>query len=149
MVALPAIDFHVHVEHGIGYACRVVRKARAAGCTVLVHSDEPERLARLDQALWTFSILDFLPHVDADSALAPRTPVWLSAAPVQGPGRQRDVLVLLGEQPVAGFRDWFPSFSRVIDIVEAGDEPTARGRDRFRAYRDAGFAPRRHEIPAT
>lgn len=144
----PTIDFHVHVEHAVGYACRVVRKIRSAGLTALVVCSDPGRLARLDQALWTFSVLDFLPHVDIDSPLAARTPVWLSRAPRPGSDR-RDVLVLLDDAPAPGFRDWFPAFSRVIEIVEAGDESTARGRERFRAYRDAGFAPRLHEIPAS
>jgi DNA polymerase-3 subunit chi len=154
--ALPPIDFHVQVEHAVGYACRVVRKARSAGCTVLVHSADTERLARMDQALWTFSVLDFLPHVDAHSPLAGRTPVWLSAQAVvppdgagngSAPATVRDVLLLLDEHPVQGFRDWFPAFGRVIDLVEAGEGPMARGRERFRAYREAGFAPRLHEIP--
>jgi len=57
------IDFHFNVDHPVNYACRVVRKARHAGKTVLVYTRDAPRQARLDLALWTFSALDFLPHV--------------------------------------------------------------------------------------
>ena len=72
------VDFHFNVDHRLQYACRVTRKARAAGKTVLAYAREPDRLARFDAALWTFSALDFLPHVYADSPLATDTPIVLT-----------------------------------------------------------------------
>ncbi len=137
------IDFHFNVDHRIGYACRVVRKALGAGKTVLVFSRDAARLSRFDLALWTFSALDFLPHADADSPLADQTPVWLARAPIDA---ARDVLILLDDAPAPQFDTWFPRFSRVIDIVssDAGDRAQARGR--FKTYRDAGWSPIAHEV---
>jgi DNA polymerase-3 subunit chi len=141
------IDFHVNVEHPVIHACRVVRKALSQQRTVLVYSRDAQRLSRLDSALWTFSALDFLPHVYADSALAGRTPVWLSlSAPLEC---ARDMLLLFDEQPAPDFDRWFGRFGRVIEIVstEPGDRLQARAR--FKAYRERGFAPCAHEIPAS
>ena len=45
------VDFHFNVEHRLQYACRVVRRARAADCRVLLFSRDADRLARLDTAL--------------------------------------------------------------------------------------------------
>jgi len=140
------IDFHVDVEHPLIHACRVVRKALNQRLTVLVYSRDAQRLSRLDSALWTFSALDFLPHVYADSALAQRTPVWLSlSAPLERP---RDLLVLLDEEPVPGFDRWFARFARVIEVVSREPEDRARARKRFKSYREQGFAPCVHEIAA-
>jgi DNA polymerase-3 subunit chi len=139
----PAIDFHVNVEHRVHYACRVVRKARSAGKTVLVYSRDDERRARLDLALWNFSALDFLPHVTLPSPLAPQTPVWLSAAPAEAP---RDLLLLLDDAPAPDFARWFASFERVIEVVSTQADDRARARARFKAYRDAGFTPVAHEV---
>jgi len=139
----PTIDFHVNVEHCIAYACRVVRKARGAGHTVLVFCRDDERRSRLDLALWTFSALDFLPHVDLPSPLAAHTPVWLCRTP---PAARRDLLLLLDDEPAPQFADWFPQFDRVIDVVSADPQQRALGRTRFRAYRDAGFSAVAHEI---
>ena len=141
--ARPAIDFHVNVDHRIHYACRVVRKARSAGRTVLVYSSDGERRARMDLALWNFSALDFLPHVTLPSPLAPQTPVWLSAAPADA---RRDLLLLLDDDPAPDFAGWFTSFERVIEVVGAEEDDRARARARFKAYRDAGFAPVVHEV---
>jgi DNA polymerase-3 subunit chi len=139
----PAIDFHFNVDHCVGYACRVVRKARSAGRTVLVYSRDEQRLARVDLALWTFSALDFLPHVGLPSPLAGQTPVWLSSTQAEG---TRDILLLLEDEPVRDFDRWFPRFARVIDVVSCDTNDRALARVRFKTYRDAGFATRSHEI---
>ncbi len=137
------IDFHFNVDHRIGYACRVVRKALGAGKTVLVFSRDAARLARFDLALWTFSALDFLPHVDAGSPLADQTPVWLAHTPIES---ARDVLILLDDAPAPQFDAWFPRFARVIDIVSGDAEDRAQARVRFKTYRDAGWSPVAHEV---
>jgi DNA polymerase III subunit chi len=139
------IDFHFNVEHGVTYACRVLRKARSAGKTALVYSRDAERLARLDIALWTFSALDFLPHVRWPSPLATRTPIWLSGMRAEG---ARDLLVLLDDEAAPEFAAWFPEFDKIIDIVSTDADDRARARQRFKTYRDAGFAPVAHEIGA-
>ncbi len=140
------IDFHFNVDHPILHACRVVRKALGQQRTVLLFSRDAQRLSRLDAALWTFSALDFLPHVYADSALAASTPVWLGLDAT--PERRRDVLVLMDDDVVPDFESWFAGFSRVIEIVSGEADDRARARLRFKAYRDRGFAPRAHEIAA-
>jgi DNA polymerase-3 subunit chi len=137
-----ALDFHFKVDHPVIHACRVIRKALGNGRTVLVFSRDAQQLARLDSALWTFSALDFLPHVYADSELAPSTPVWLSMTPVQ----DRDLLLLLDDEPAPDFEHWFERFERVIEIVSNEDEDRARARVRFKAYRERGFEPRSYEI---
>ncbi len=140
------VDFHFNVDHSIGYACRVVRKARSAGKTVLVFSRDDERRSRLDLALWTFSALDFLPHVELPSELAAVTPIWLSPTM---PDAGRDLLLLLDDEPLPQFDSWFPRFEKVIEVVSADPEDRALARRRFKAYRDAGLAPVAHEVGAS
>ncbi len=139
------VDFHVNVDDALLYACRVVRKARAGSQTVLVQCGDAERLARLDTALWTFSALDFLPHVRAGSPLAARTPVWLTLDPVPA---GLDLLLRLDAEAPPGFEAWFGGFGRVIEVVsrEAGERERARGR--FRAYRERGLEPAVHDLGA-
>ena len=137
------LDFHFNVDHRLQYACRVVRKARAANKTVLVVARDGDRLARFDAALWTFSPLDFVPHVPADSPLATETPVLLSReAPV---AHARDVLLLLDDTAPEGFKELFARFERVIEVVSRDDEDRAKARVRFKLYRDSGLQPQVHE----
>jgi DNA polymerase III subunit chi len=140
------LDFHVNVAHRLLYACKVVRKVRSAGRSVLVFTSDPDRLGRFDTALWTFSALDFLPHVPAGSPLAGVTPIWLTPRPLP---RARDVLVLLDDAVAPDFEPWFAGFERVIEVVSQDDDDRAAARARYKAYKRAGLAPATHEAAGT
>eukprot|EP01037_Dinobryon_pediforme_P038112 gene38112-45942_t len=73
------IDFHSNVPNKLAYACRLVRKARAAQCKIVLLGSNSSELSQLDQLLWTFSEQDFLPHVHAGDPLAAQTDIILSA----------------------------------------------------------------------
>ena len=133
------VDFHFNVDHRLQYACRVVRKARGAGKSVLAFAREPDRLARFDAALWTFSALDFLPHVYADSPLAASTPILLTLQAETAHGR--DVLLNLDDDTPPEFERWFARFERVIEVVSLDDADRRLARARFNAYRQAGIEP--------
>jgi DNA polymerase-3 subunit chi len=138
------IDFHFNVEHRLHYACRVVRRARASDCRVLLFTRDTDRLARLDAALWTFSALDFVPHVDAASPLAARTPVLLAAS-LEGLGAACPVLVNLDDEVPPELPSLNGRFERLIEIVSRDDDDRLRARERFRVYREAGYAPQAHD----
>lgn len=140
----PKIDFHFGVDHRIHYACRVVRKARAADMTVLAYTRDAGTLARFDTALWTFSALDFLPHVYADSPLAAATPIVLSLDAAGAPARQ--VLLNLDDDVPPDFEVFFGRFERVIEVVSVDADDRSRARQRFRRYRECGFEPVAHEV---
>ncbi len=139
------IDFFFNVEHRLHYACRVVRKARGAGKSVLAYTRDADRLARFDAALWTFSALDFLPHVYADSALAAETPIVLTLKPQP---LARDVLLNLDDEPPPAFQSFFGSFERVIEVVSRDDADRLAARARVKHYRDAGLVPTMHDMAA-
>jgi DNA polymerase-3 subunit chi len=138
------IDFHFNVEHRLQYACRVVRRARSADCRVLLFTRDADRLARIDMALWTFSALDFVPHVHVDSPLAARTPVLLASS-LDGENGGCQVLVNLDDEAPPRMPELAGRFERLIEIVSREDEDRRRARERFRAYRDAGFEPQAHD----
>lgn len=143
-IRTPKIDFHFGVDHRIHYACRVVRKARAADMTVLAYARDAAMLARFDAALWTFSALEFLPHVYADSPLAAATPIVLTLDAGNAPARQ--VLLNLDDDVPPAFEAWFGRFERVIEVVSVDADDRSRARRRFRRYRECGFEPVAHEV---
>jgi DNA polymerase-3 subunit chi len=139
------IDFHFNVEDRLQYACRVVRKARAAEKSVLAYAREPARLARFDAALWIFSALDFVPHVYVDSPLATHTPVLLTLdATLEAPAR--DVLLNLDDDVPPGFSALLGRFERMIEVVSRDEGDRLRARERFKSYRAAGIEPNRFEM---
>jgi DNA polymerase-3 subunit chi len=135
------IDFHVGATDKLGYAARLVRKACGSGVKVTVTAPQ-ELLERFDVKLWTFSQLDFTPHVFVDSPLAAQTPVLLASDPKQSPWHE--VLINLGER----VPDGFAAFERLIELVGGEEAEKAAGRERYRHYRDRGYALSTHEIDA-
>lgn len=132
--SMTRIDFHSDVSDKIAYACRLVRKARTANCQVVVLAADNRQLAALDEALWTFSEQDFLPHVAAGDPLAPQTPIILTASDdVELPHRQ--VLINLSDATPAHFA----SFERMFEIVSNDEADKAAGRERYRFYHQRGY----------
>jgi DNA polymerase-3 subunit chi len=138
------VDFHFNVEHRLQYACRVVRRARSADRRVLLYSRDADRLSRLDTALWTFSALDFVPHVAVDSPLADRTPVLLASS-LAGAAPDCAVLVNLDDEVPPALPSLQGRFERLIEIVSRDDDDRRLARERFRLYREAGFEPQAHD----
>lgn len=141
---MPRIDFHFNVDHRVRYACRVTRKARSAGKRIVVCARDVERIAQFDTALWTFSALDFLPHVYVESPLAAGTPVLLTVDPGAAP--ESDVLLTLDDEVLPEFARLAERYERVIEVVSREDEDRARARLRFKLYKDMGFAPTAFEV---
>lgn len=127
------IDFHTNVGDAVLYACRLARKAYLAGQPVVVLA-EPARIRTFDERLWTFSPLDFVPHCAADSVLAARTPVVLATDLEAAPHHQ--VLLNLG----ASVPQRFARFERLLEVVGNTEEELVAGRERYRFYRDRGYA---------
>lgn len=128
------IDFHSNVPDKIAYACRLVRKARAANCRIVLLAGDSSQLATLDEALWTFSELDFLPHAMAGDALAENSPVILAdndgvALP------HHDILINLSDKTP----DHFARFERMFEIISSDDSDKLAGRERYRFYQQRGY----------
>jgi DNA polymerase-3 subunit chi len=131
------IDFHTNVGDPLAYACRLARKAYLSGKPLVVLA-EPQRLAAFDEQLWTFQPLEFVPHCMAKSPLAEDTPVVLTSNLDEAPHHQ--VLVNLGAPVPAQFA----RFERLVEIVGSDGDELAAGRERFRFYRDRGYAIETH-----
>lgn len=133
------IDFHSNVPDTLGYVCRLLRKAYGAGQKVVVHG-APRQLSQLDQQLWTFSALDFLPHCGLDSPHAAVTPIVLAATLENVPHHQ--ILVNLDAEAPAQFA----SFERLIEVVGVSADERESGRARYRFYRERGYPLTHHDI---
>jgi DNA polymerase III subunit chi len=122
-------------------ACRITEKAWRAGSTVLIQHGDPAALGALDEMLWVGNEHSFIPHEIASEA--PRltgTPVILNTG--SGPTEPVDVLINLTPQLPAR-----PELAtRIIEIIDTDPARRAAGRERFKAYRERGFALETHEL---
>ena len=135
------VAFHFNVPDKLAYSCRLLRKAWGSGAQVVLMA-EPGMLNRLDQLLWTFSALEFLPHcqVSAPAATLTASRVLLTTTLEDCP--HHDVLVNLGQAVPAGFE----RFERFIELVSSADEDRVAGRSRWKHYADRGYALKRYDL---
>lgn len=124
------IDFHTNIPDKLGYACRLVRKAYAARGKVVLLAETSDQADQLNEALWTLSGTDFIPHVMAGDPLAPETPVIVTFDE-RAELPHRDMLVNLTRRTPEGF----DRFARVFEIISTDEEDAAAGRARYVAYR--------------
>jgi DNA polymerase-3 subunit chi len=139
---MPSIAFHFNAPSKLAYACRLLRKAAGSGSTLAVLGEEA-LLAKLDEQLWSFSALDFVPHGRFDlmstEQRAP-TPIWLCRTADQGHGRQ--VLVNLTQ----AVPEHFEAFERVIEVVSQEEADKRSARLRWKHYTERGHEIVRHDL---
>ncbi len=128
------IDFHSNVPDKIAYACRLTRKARAANCQIVLLVKDRQDLMTLDQALWTFSELEFLPHVIAGDPLSASTPIILTDRDDTDLPHHHVLVNLSAATPAH-----FARFERMFEIVSSDEEDKAAGRARYRFYQQRGY----------
>lgn len=132
------IDFHLNSADRLQYACRLVRRIRRAEQNVVVFAD-PLTIAEFDRLLWSFSQLDFIPHVFVGDPLASRTPVLLCSEALDTPHSDN----LLNLSPTTP--PFFSRFERLFEVVGKGERDLAQARDRWRFYRDRGYPLNTHQ----
>jgi DNA polymerase III subunit chi len=136
------IAFHFNAPDRLGYACRLLRKATATGARVVV-TGQSQMLRELDQALWTFAPLEFVPHcygAGAGEGVVGRSPVVLAEEPDSAP--HQHVLVNLGGPVPQGFE----RFERLSEVVTGDDSDRQQARLRWKHYADRGYAITRHDL---
>lgn len=94
----------------------------------------------MDELLWTFRDVSFVPHAVAGETDANSVSVVVGHA--ETPPDEHEVLVNLSH-PVPLF---FSRFERVVEIVGADAEAKTAARERFRFYKERGYPLESHNI---
>lgn len=140
------VDFAFGAPHRLRMGCDVVHKHYLAGRSVVVYTQDEQRLSTFDRLLWSYDPLAFIPHVYADDPLAADTPIILTSAPPVAPANQptaADTWLLnldLACPPNA------QAFTRILEIVSQHEQDKAAARERWLAYKEAGYDVRAHDV---
>ncbi len=138
------VDFYLLGNGGDSrelFACRLTEKAWRLGHRVYLFTPDPPAALELDNLLWTFSQGSFVPHtVYKNAADAEANPVLIGHD--EPPADIHDVLVSLAPD----VPPWFSRFARVAELVGADESEKARARERFRFYRERGYALETHNL---
>jgi DNA polymerase-3 subunit chi len=138
------IDFYLLAETGRRSrdqaACEIVHKAYRNEHEIYVQVDDPGRAAEIDELLWTFRDISFVPHALLGDASMGEVPVVISDTCPSS--EYDDVLVnLANEVPEA-----FAQFQRVVEIVDTDESARQLARARYGFYRDRGYQLHTHDL---
>ncbi|MCP1660150.1 DNA polymerase III subunit chi [Neisseria perflava] len=136
---MPKATFYTHVAHPAAFACRLAARAVRDGGCVLVWSDNPDTITRLDRDLWQNEPESFIPHeIWQTGSAMPSETLLLLASGHQLPALPENITVLNLSPDFWTAAPVLPD--RVLEIVGDGLEDLADARERFKAYRQSGFA---------
>jgi DNA polymerase-3 subunit chi len=137
------VDFYLLPEAGDlarwRYACRLAEKAVDRGHRVQIRTGSSGESAKLDELLWTFSDKVFLPHEVATSPSHPLVKVVVNDQPATAPV---EVVINVSSQPI----DARPEVARIAEVVDADETSKRAARDRYRFYREHGYALETHHL---
>ncbi len=136
------ITFYFNAPDKMDVARRLAAKAFSGGQQTLVYTTDPDQAHLADQSFWTAQHLTFLPHVPCGHPLAEETPILIGDDPARL--QQANVLINLDREPPA----FFGRFDRLLEIVTADPEDRARARERFRYFKERGYALETHDLGA-
>lgn len=134
------ISFYSHAADKLSVARQLVAKALSQKLNVLVYAPDETVAADIDRLLWTQPALSFIPHCRDSSPLAASTPVIIGENADALPSA--DVLINLGDEPPPVFS----RFERLMEIVTEDENDVAKGRQRYRFYKDRGYELVNHDL---
>lgn len=131
---MPTIDFYLINESDIGraehYICRLLEKAYKQHRQIYVQLATAADVMRLDELLWTYHDISFVPHAVAEKNNA--APIQLGYGAI--PPQHHDILLNFSHQLPSNPQQ----FQRILEVVP--DQPALRNqaRQRYREYREQG-----------
>lgn len=131
---MTGIDFYHGATDKVQSACRLIGELYAQGHKVLVYAPAESLAAQVDRQLWVQPATGFVPHCRSGAALAAETPVVIGAA-LEDAAHHDVLLNLDGDLPPA-----FSRFDRLVEIVGTDEADRGPARQRFKFYRDSGYA---------
>ena len=137
---MTTIDFYFNASDRLQVACRLAGKATSQGKRMLIYAPDPEIARKIDQMLWIFPPISFVPHCFIDDPLAGETPVLIASDTEHANGSEI-LLNLAADCP-----EFFPRYERLLEIVSQEDEDRRTGRTRYAWYRDRGYQIRNHDL---
>jgi DNA polymerase-3 subunit chi len=137
------IDFYVgktsSLQARLNLACKLVEKAHVRKLYTYIHTDTPTTSAQLDEMLWKFNDISFIPHalVGTKDAAA-RVLIGHDHEPMENCG----FLINLSNEIPA----FFSRFERLAEILDQEEPVLLAGRKRYQFYRDRGYNLEYHQL---
>ncbi|MFZ0219443.1 MAG: DNA polymerase III subunit chi [Candidatus Aquirickettsiella sp.] len=145
----PTVDFYLLntllQEDIYRFTCRLVDKAYLLQKRVYIHVNSHEEGKRLDDLLWTFRDISFIPHsyLVANSILDPM--LWVNIATDKPNALEADILFNLSDEVPT----YFSEFARIIEVVSEEKKNKSQSRQKYKFYKTQNCPLTMHNISAS
>lgn len=142
----PTVDFYLLntlvQEDVYRFTCRLIDKAYLLKKRIYIQVNSHEEGQRLDELLWTFRDISFIPHsyLGVNSILDPLLSVNIATnKPCE---LDADILFNLSHEVPT----YFPEFSRIIEVVSEEKENKNQSRQKYKFYKAQNCQLTMHNI---
>ncbi len=143
---IPTVDFYILPENTEKqhFACALIQKAWKQGNNIFVKTRTKDEAATLDDLLWTFKDISFLPHCLALDDAAKNSPIIIyydNEINNKIPDHTEIMLNLTDKMP----RNT-NTLKRILEIVAGSESERQHARKRYAEYRGKGYELSNHKI---
>jgi len=137
------VDFYLlnspEEHHRDSFICRLVEKIYRQRHSVFIHCKDRQETHRLDELLWTFQDISFIPHNLYGEGPDSPPPVQLG---FDSTPQQNGVLInLCTTIPI-----FYASFQRILEVIPQDEALQAIAREHYQFYKTQNFALNTHKI---
>ena len=122
------------------FACIMASKAWSAGNHVYMYTQTEDTAKKLDDLLWTFRDISFVPHAIYNETENNEVPITIGFGN-HFPGHSQVMINLDYKIP-----EFAERFSRIIEIVENNEKKKEIARQRYRQYKENEYELHNHNI---
>tara|TARA_B100001079_G_scaffold195130_1_gene168825 strand:+ start:67 stop:474 length:408 start_codon:yes stop_codon:yes gene_type:complete len=122
------------------FACIIASKAWSAGNYVYMYTESEDVTKRMDNLLWTFRDISFIPHEIYNETENNGTPVTIGHGD-RFPNHSQVMINLDNKVP-----EFANKFNRIIEIVESNEKKKEIARQRYRQYKKGDYEIHNHKI---
>lgn len=138
------VDFYIltskNKQETLLFACKLLEKIYSQQHRCYVHCSNEAEAHSLDELLWTYNDISFIPHNLYGEGPTPAPAIQIGHQLI--PTEHRDILFNLNTELPASFQ----RFRRVIELVPDIEENKLKARDKFKHYREQQCELTTHDL---
>lgn len=136
------IDFYLLSDSDpMPFSCRLIEKIYHKKRHIYVHTSNQAAAHRLDDLLWTYKDISFIPHNLYGEGPEPPPPIQIGFG--LEPQQQRYDILLNFAPDIPAF---YTKFKRVLEIIANEETALAQGRENYKYYRSQNCDIKTHKI---
>jgi DNA polymerase-3 subunit chi len=122
------------------FTCDLAGKIHRQQLELYILADSREHADKLDELMWTFNDISFLPHSMIDANGADKQSITIGWDNL--PAKSKEVLINLS----SGIPEMANDFERVVEIVAPLEADKQQARDRYKQYQQNGYELHYHDL---